>query len=127
MARLRGVDGVVPAVLAEGKRRGPGGGAGRRIDMEVCYKENRGIANPAPETVVRKEPTTIKETIIEIGYALREIECRTTSISCFFELKEDPVRPTSEPKDMGEALQQNLETAKKALCNIAEIEARLGM
>lgn len=93
--------------------------------MEVCYKENRDIANPAREVAVR----TIKETIIEIGYALREIECRTTSISrfFFFEMKEDSARPTSEPKDMGEALQQNLETAKKALCNIAEIEARLGM
>lgn len=95
--------------------------------MEVCYKENRAIANPAPETVVRKEPTTIKETITEIGYALREIECRTTSISRFFEMKEDCTAKTSEPKDMGEALQQLLETAKNALCNIAEIEARLGM
>ena len=35
MARLRGVDGVVPAVLADGKRGGPGGGAGRRIDMDA--------------------------------------------------------------------------------------------
>ena len=35
MARLRGVDGVVPPVLADGKRRGPGGGAGRRIDMDA--------------------------------------------------------------------------------------------
>ena len=94
--------------------------------MEVCYKENRDIANPAREAAVRKEPT-IKETIIEIGYALREIECRTTSISCFFEMKEDCKAPTSEPQDMGEALQQHIETAKKALCNIAEIEARLGM
>lgn len=95
--------------------------------MEVCYKENRAIANPAPETVVRKEPTTIKDAINEIGYALREIECRTTSISCFFEMKEDSARPASEPKDMSEALQQHIETARKVLCNIAEIEARLGM
>lgn len=95
--------------------------------MEACYKENRAIAAPAPGTAVR-EGTTIKETIIEIGYALREIECRTISISRFFEMKGDCTAPTSgEPKDMGEALQQNLETAKKALCNIAEIEARLGM
>lgn len=35
MARLRGVDGVVPAVLADGKRGGPGGGAGRSIDMDA--------------------------------------------------------------------------------------------
>ena len=35
MARLRSVDGVVPAVLADGKRGGPGGGAGRRIDMDA--------------------------------------------------------------------------------------------
>lgn len=35
MARLRGVDGVVPAVLAEGKRGDPGGGAERRIDMDA--------------------------------------------------------------------------------------------
>jgi hypothetical protein len=35
MARLRGVDGVVPAVLADGERGGPGGGAGRSIDMYV--------------------------------------------------------------------------------------------
>lgn len=35
MARLRGVDGVVPPVLADGKRGGPGGGAGRRIDMDA--------------------------------------------------------------------------------------------
>ena len=35
MARLRGVDGVVPAVLADGKRGGPGGGAERRIDMDA--------------------------------------------------------------------------------------------
>ena len=35
MARLRGVDGVVPPVLADGKRGGPGGGAGRSIDMYV--------------------------------------------------------------------------------------------
>ena len=35
MARLRGVDGVVPAVLADGKRGGPGGGAGRRIEMDA--------------------------------------------------------------------------------------------
>lgn len=95
--------------------------------MEACYKENRAIANPATETAVRKEPT-IKETIIEIGYALREIECRTTGISRFLEMRGDCTAPTSgEPQDMGEALQQHLETAKKALCNIAEIEARLGM
>ena len=43
--------------------------------MEACYKENRAIANPATEPAVR-ERTTIKETIIEIGYALREIEAR---------------------------------------------------
>lgn len=96
--------------------------------MEVCYKENRAIANPAPETVVRKEPTTIKETITEIGYALQEIECRTISISRFLEMKDGCTAPASgEPQDMGEALQQLLETAKKALCNIAEIEARRGM
>lgn len=35
MARLRGVDGVVPAVLAEGKRGDPGGGAERNIDMDA--------------------------------------------------------------------------------------------
>lgn len=35
MARLRGVDGVVPAVLAEGKRRGPGSGPERRIGMDA--------------------------------------------------------------------------------------------
>lgn len=35
MARLRGVDGVVPPVLADGERRGPGGGAGRSIDMDA--------------------------------------------------------------------------------------------
>lgn len=35
MARLRGVDGVVPPVLADGERGGPGGGAGRRIDMDA--------------------------------------------------------------------------------------------
>lgn len=35
MARMRGVDGVVPAVLADGKRGGPGGGAGRSIDMDA--------------------------------------------------------------------------------------------
>lgn len=35
MARLRGVDGVVPAVLAEGKRGGPGGGAERRVGMDA--------------------------------------------------------------------------------------------
>lgn len=35
MARLRGVDGVVPPVLANGKRGGPGGGAGRSIDMDA--------------------------------------------------------------------------------------------
>jgi hypothetical protein len=35
MARLRGVDGVVPAVLADGKRGGPGGGAGRSIEMDA--------------------------------------------------------------------------------------------
>ena len=35
MARLRSVDGVVPAVLANGKRRGPGGGAERSIDMDA--------------------------------------------------------------------------------------------
>ena len=35
MARLRGVDGVVSAVLADGKRGGPGGGAGRSIDMDA--------------------------------------------------------------------------------------------
>jgi hypothetical protein len=35
MARLRGVDGVVPPVLADGKRGGPGGGAGRSIDMDA--------------------------------------------------------------------------------------------
>lgn len=91
--------------------------------MEVCYKENRDIANPAREAAVR----TIKEAINEIGYALREIECRTTSISSFLEMKEDSARPTSEPKDMSEALQQHIETARKVLCNIAEIEARLGM
>lgn len=95
--------------------------------MEVCYKENRDIANPAREAAVRKEPT-IKETITEIGYALREIECRTISISRFLEMKDGCTAPASgEPQDMGEALQQLLETAKKALCNIAEIEARLGM
>ena len=97
------------------------------INMEACYKENRAIANPATETAVR-ERTTIKETIIEIGYALQEIECRTTSISRFFEMKEDCKEPKrGEPQDMGEALQQHLETAKNALSNIAEIEARLGM
>ena len=31
MARLRGVDGVVPPVLADGERRGPGGGAGGEV------------------------------------------------------------------------------------------------
>lgn len=92
--------------------------------MEVCYKENRDIANPAREAAVR----TIKEAINEIGYALREIECRTISISRFLEMKDGCTAPASgEPQDMGEALQQLLETAKKALCNIAEIEARLGM
>lgn len=91
--------------------------------MEVCYKENRDIANPAREAAVR----TIKEAINEIGYALREIECRTTSISRFLEMKEDCTAPTSEPQDMSEALQQHIETARKVLCNIAEIEARLGM
>lgn len=35
MARLRSVDGVVPAVLADGERRGPGGGAERSIDMDA--------------------------------------------------------------------------------------------
>lgn len=35
MARLRSVDGVVPSVLADGERRGPGGGAGRSIDMDA--------------------------------------------------------------------------------------------
>jgi hypothetical protein len=35
MARLRSVDGVVPAVLANGKRGGPGGGAERSIDMDA--------------------------------------------------------------------------------------------
>ena len=96
--------------------------------MEVCYKENRAIANPAPETAVKEGTTTIKEIIIEIGYALREIECRTTGISRFLEMRGDCTAPTSgEPQDMGEALQQHLETAKKALCNIAEIEARLGV
>lgn len=35
MARLRSVDGVVPAVLEDGERRGPGGGAGRSIDMDA--------------------------------------------------------------------------------------------
>lgn len=35
MARLRGVDGVVPSVLADGKRGGPGGGVGRSIDMDA--------------------------------------------------------------------------------------------
>lgn len=35
MARLRGVDGVVPAVLADGERGGPGGGEGRSIDMDA--------------------------------------------------------------------------------------------
>lgn len=35
MARMRGVDGVVPPVLADGKRGGPGGGAGRSIDMDA--------------------------------------------------------------------------------------------
>ena len=35
MARLRGVDGVVPPVLADGKRGDPGGGAGRSIDMDA--------------------------------------------------------------------------------------------
>lgn len=35
MARMRSVDGVVPAVLADGKRGGPGGGAERRIDMDA--------------------------------------------------------------------------------------------
>lgn len=35
MARLRSVDGVVPAVLADGERGGPGGGAGRSIDMDA--------------------------------------------------------------------------------------------
>ena len=35
MARLRSVDGVVPPVLADGKRGGPGGGAGRSIDMDA--------------------------------------------------------------------------------------------
>ena len=42
MARLRGVDGVVPAVLADGERGGPGGGAGRSIDMDaVKFIEER--------------------------------------------------------------------------------------
>ena len=35
MARLRVVDGVVPSVLADGQRGGPGGGAGRSIDMDA--------------------------------------------------------------------------------------------
>lgn len=35
MARLRSVDGVVPAVLADGKMGCPGGGAGRSIDMDA--------------------------------------------------------------------------------------------
>lgn len=35
MARLRSVVGVVPSVLADGERRGPGGGAGRSIDMDA--------------------------------------------------------------------------------------------
>ena len=35
MARLRSVDGVVPAVLADGERRGPGGGEERSIDMDA--------------------------------------------------------------------------------------------
>ena len=35
MARLRSVDGVVPPVLADGKRGCPGGGAGRSIDMDA--------------------------------------------------------------------------------------------
>ena len=35
MARLRGVDGVVPPVLEDGERGGPGGGAGRSIDMDA--------------------------------------------------------------------------------------------
>lgn len=35
MARLRSVDGVVPPVLADGKRGGPGGGAERSIDMDA--------------------------------------------------------------------------------------------
>lgn len=35
MARMRGVDVVVPPVLADGKRGGPGGGAGRSIDMDA--------------------------------------------------------------------------------------------
>lgn len=35
MARLRSVDGVVPAVLEDSERRGPGGGAGRSIDMDA--------------------------------------------------------------------------------------------
>lgn len=86
-------------------------------------KEALHIANPS----VPAPKITVKDTINEIGYALREIECRTTSISHFLEMKEDCVAPTSEPQDMVEALQQNLEVAKKVLCIIADIEARLGM
>ena len=35
MAGVHEVGGLVPAVLADGKRRGPGGGAGRSIDMDA--------------------------------------------------------------------------------------------
>ncbi len=35
MARLRSVDGVVPPVLADGERGGPGGGERKSIDMDV--------------------------------------------------------------------------------------------
>lgn len=61
MARLRGVDGVVPAVLAEGKRGDPGGGAERRIDMDavefirernrMCKVDKGCVGCPANKTV----------------------------------------------------------------------------
>ena len=35
MARMRGVDGVVPPVLENDKMGGPGGGAGRSIGMDA--------------------------------------------------------------------------------------------
>lgn len=76
---------------------------------------------------VPKPKITIKDTINELGFALREIECRATNLSRFLEMREDCANPTSEPQDMGEALQQHLELAKKVLCTFAEIEARLGM
>lgn len=51
MARLRGVDGVVPAVLADGERRGPGGGAERRIDMDAVefIRERNRMCDCSPD------------------------------------------------------------------------------